>query len=319
MASNVSKGVMEGLSNKTGYIQNSGIKSTDIRMAAWADQSVQKTAELIKSGASQTQATEALNATMLKIFPELKGALEQTQISNKEEYKKMTLQSILNHRIVGQDTAMQVGSASKMYEAQNYLSTHDEKGNIIDNSGTTPMDFKKIEEQLKKSANGKGYNGLPSLQQMLDNSKNWNAPVDSADFLKTSIPGGQLEKIFDKKGVSQNDAKTILGPKLDSQVAAVNTSNTLMDMTHKNNFTKLNDVTAATQTLHSQGYNALVEQQQTTNGLLELLISTTEKGKDINIDGKTVIAVTDRLRTKNYGLNSKSNNKGFSPTYLSLG
>ena len=78
-------------------------------------------------------------------------------------------------------------------------------------------------------------------------------------------------------------------------------------------------MTSTASNLHLGGYNALVEQQQATNGLLELLISTTEKGKDISIDGKSVIAVTDRLRTKNYGLNTKSNNKGYSPTFLQMG
>ena len=248
---------------------------------------------------------------MIKTFPELKGALEKTAADNKLTYQR-------NVAMAQQDMKDQLMDIRRPkvkpllgggQTTQEYLMTHDSNGNIIEQK---PNDGK----ATIKNFDPKNFKMIPGTMILQPNIE---TPAAGGDpLLKTTIPGGQIDGLI-KKATSSTETSTILGPKLDSQVAAVNTSNTLMDMTHKNNFTKLNDVTAATQTLHSQGYNALVEQQQTTNGLLELLISTTEKGKDISIDGKSVIAVTDRLRTKNYGLNTKSNNKGYSPTFLQMG
>ena len=318
MSSTVSKGVIEGLSNKTAYINNAGIKGTDIRLATWSDQSVKLTEELIKSKKSQSDATIALNDLMIKTFPELKGALENTAAQNKFIYQMNVEQAQRDMK----DQLMDIKRPKYKpllgggQTTQEYLMTHDSNGNLIEqkpNNGgisKTPFDPK----------NFKMIPGTMILQPIIEKPANGGDPL-----LKTTIPGGQVDGLI-KKATSSAETSTILGPKLDNTFAAttkvsenIGTMNTLLDTSHQNNFTKLNELTSTASNLHLGGYNALVEQQQATNGLLELLISTTEKGKDISIDGKSVIAVTDRLRTKNYGLNTKSNNKGYSPTFLQMG
>lgn len=331
----VGTGVLTALEQSTNYLQNAGVSSTDIRMAAWSDESIKLTEKLIKSGADSATAQKAMYDLQQKTFPDMKSTfkeLDKTQNAAvrkeaiqdmKYEFQKMTAPNAYRQEIQLRLPEFKTGNPQldkllnppsnqpykKQYTIQNpggFGTTTTDAGGVIGaptsyGGNSTPTN--------NNSSNKKKYS--PNFMEGMLMLNPGTVGIGTGMF------GNRISE--DKKATSSAETSKILGPKLDNSVAAVNTTNTLMDMTHKNNFTKLNDVTAATQTLHSQGYNALVEQQQTTNGLLELLISTTEKGKDISIDGKSVIAVTDRLRTKNYGLNSKSNNRGYSPTYLTLG
>jgi len=318
ISTQVSKGVMEGLSNKTAYINNAGIKGTDMRLATWSDQSVKLTEELIKSKKSQSDATIALNDLMIKTFPELKGALEKTAADNKLTYQMnvASAQRDMKDQLMDIKRPKIKPLLGGGQTTQEYLMTHDSNGNIIEQK---PNDGKATIKNFDPK-NFKMIPGTMILQPKIETPATGGDPL-----LKTTIPGGQIDGLI-KKATSSTETSTILGPKLDNTFAAttkvsenIGTMNTLLDTSHQNNFTKLNELTSTASNLHLGGYNALVEQQQATNGLLELLISTTEKGKDISIDGKSVIAVTDRLRTKNYGLNTKSNNKGYSPTFLQMG